>query len=74
MAGNVYEWIESYYPIYECFLQKREWYDLNNRDMRVIRGGSFRTASRPMYTFWRVATVREEQVNDLGFRCVDGSR
>jgi formylglycine-generating enzyme required for sulfatase activity len=71
MAGNVYEWIGAYYPIFERFLENGEWYDLENRGMRVIRGGSFQSGAGPMHTFWRVATVREEQVNDLGFRCVE---
>ncbi|MGM0587894.1 MAG: formylglycine-generating enzyme family protein [Bacteroidota bacterium] len=71
MAGNVYEWIGAYYPIYERYLDNGEWYDLENRGMRVIRGGSFQSGASPMYTFWRVATIQEEQVDDLGFRCVE---
>jgi sulfatase modifying factor 1 len=70
MAGNVYEWIGAYYPIFERFLENGEWYDLEKHDMRVIRGGSFSSDERTMYNFWRVGTVREERVNDLGFRCV----
>ena len=69
MTGNAFEWIGAYYPYYRTDPDSIAWYDLENLGMRVIRGGSFRERPETLSTYWRVAVLREERFDDLGFRC-----
>lgn len=69
MTGNAFEWIGAYYPYYKTEPDSLQWYDLQSMGMRVIRGGSFRERPETLSTYWRVAVLREERFDDLGFRC-----
>jgi formylglycine-generating enzyme required for sulfatase activity len=69
MTGNAFEWIGDYYPYYKTQPDSVEWYPLEELDMRVIRGGSFREQRETLETYWRVAVLRDTRDDDLGFRC-----
>lgn len=71
MSGNVFEWIGGYYQFYPKNGQKPKWDDMEERTLRIIRGGSFRESKEIATTYWRVGVLEEASEYDIGFRCVD---
>lgn len=68
MGGNVYEWIGDFYLHYPE-AEEPEWVDTTKRDIRVIRGGSFRTSTEHAQTFRRAGTLADLRSDQIGFRC-----
>ena len=71
MSGNVYEWIGEYYQFYPKKNTKPQWENLQERGIRIIRGGSFKEPPEIAATYWRVGILKESQAYDVGFRCVN---
>lgn len=71
MSGNVFEWIGAYYQFYPEEGEDPEWQDLQEHNIRIIRGGSFGEAFQIATTYWRVGTLKSAEMDDVGFRCVD---
>ncbi|WP_083750187.1 formylglycine-generating enzyme family protein [Rhodohalobacter halophilus] len=71
MTGNVSEWIGDYYPFFKANPDSIEYYPLEERAMRVIRGGSFNSNSMTLRNYWRVGVLAEIGDHTIGFRCVD---
>jgi formylglycine-generating enzyme required for sulfatase activity len=69
MSGNVSEFIGDYYPFYKTDPDSIEYYPLEERAMRVIRGGSFNSLDEAMRTYWRVGVLAELGDHTTGFRC-----
>lgn len=69
MSGNVSEFIGDYYPFFKTDPDSIEYYPLNERAMRVIRGGSFNSEDNVLRTYWRVGVLAELGDHTLGFRC-----
>lgn len=70
MSGNVSEYIGDYYPFYKTNPDSIEYYPLDERAMRVIRGGSFNSEDATLRTYWRVGVLAELEDHTIGFRCV----
>jgi len=68
MGGNVFEWIGDFYAKYPGEGAEPEWMDLETTNVRIIRGGSFKTPVQ--YTYTRTATYRDFASQMVGFRCV----
>ncbi|MBD3616927.1 MAG: SUMF1/EgtB/PvdO family nonheme iron enzyme [Gracilimonas sp.] len=66
MSGNVLEYVGSFYQHYSA---PDSLYDLENRGVRIIRGGSFEEEIEVNRTYWRVGTYDLMVHNDVGFRC-----
>jgi iron(II)-dependent oxidoreductase len=60
MAGNVWEWTES-------------WYN-QDQDTKVIRGGSWSLVSRNLRAAYRNGYWPTVRANGIGFRCAQGAR
>lgn len=71
MSGNVAEYIGDYYPFFRTDPDSIEYYPLDERAMRVIRGGSFNSEDATLRTYWRVGVLAEDRDHTIGFRCVD---
>jgi len=71
MSGNVFEWIGRYYQFYPENNTKPEWDNLQERSIRIVRGGSFGYGGEILSTYWRVGMFKEVESGDVGFRCVD---
>ena len=71
MSGNVFEWIGAYYQFYPEEGKPPKWDDLEERWVRIIRGGSFEQSRSISSTYWRVGMLKDATVDDVGFRCVD---
>lgn len=69
MSGNVAEYIGEYYPFYKTDPDSIAYYPLDERGMRVIRGGSFNSDDRTLSTYWRVGVLGELRDHTIGFRC-----
>lgn len=69
MSGNVYEWIGDYYEFYPSPGDTIALKNLAQFDMRIIRGGSFKTAANLAQTFWRSGTLADVTSDNIGFRC-----
>lgn len=69
MSGNVSEFIGDYYPFFKTNPDSIEYYPLNERAMRVIRGGSFNSDDETLRTYWRVGVLGELEDHTIGFRC-----
>jgi formylglycine-generating enzyme required for sulfatase activity len=69
MTGNVFEWIGGYYPFYKSQADSVVWYPIGSKDMRVIRGGSYRELIGTLSNHWRVAVLGFTREDDIGFRC-----
>ena len=69
MSGNVYEWIGDYYEFYPAPGDSVTLKDLQNFDMRIIRGGSFKTPANLVQTYWRSGTLADVTSDNIGFRC-----
>ncbi len=70
MSGNVAEWIGDYYPFFKTDPDSIEYYPLDERAMRVIRGGSFNHTQNVLKTYWRVGVLADRGIHTIGFRCV----
>ena len=57
MAGNVWEWTNS-------------WYDVEIKENRVIKGGSYRSIPFQARTTYRDGFFPQYHREDIGFRCV----
>lgn len=71
MSGNVFEWIGAYYQFYPDSGETPAYKDLEESDLRVMRGGSFKEPYPLSATYWRVGMLKEAEEYDVGFRCVD---
>lgn len=71
MSGNAFEWIGRYYQFYA---QPDNWHDLENSQMRIIRGGSFKMHAYAARTYWRVGVLGKNRDYDIGFRCAVSQR
>lgn len=71
MSGNVFEWIGDYYQFYPKAGQTPEWDDMEQRTFRIMRGGSHGASSMIHATYWRAGMLKDSEVDDVGFRCVD---
>ncbi|TYP93986.1 Formylglycine-generating enzyme, required for sulfatase activity, contains SUMF1/FGE domain [Fodinibius salinus] len=71
MSGNVFEWIGNYYQFYPKNGKEPTWDKLENKGVRIIRGGSFEEGKYIASTYWRVGVLADAKANDVGFRCVD---
>lgn len=69
MSGNVAEYIGEYYPFFKTNPDSIEYYPLEERGMRVIRGGSFNSSYNTLSTYWRVGVLGELRDHTIGFRC-----
>jgi len=69
MSGNVLEWIGNYYQYYPEEGEPPRWDNLETRDLRVLRGGSFRENASIASTYWRVGMLKDAEEYDVGFRC-----
>jgi len=69
MSGNVAEWIGEWYSFYKAESDSIEYYPLEERDMRVIRGGSFRHPVHISHTYYRVGFLADSKSSNVGFRC-----
>ena len=70
MSGNVSEFVGDYYPFFKTDPDSIEYYPLDERGMRVIRGGSFNSVpANVLRTYWRVGVLAELGDHTLGFRC-----
>ncbi|PKD42738.1 formylglycine-generating enzyme family protein [Rhodohalobacter barkolensis] len=69
MSGNVAEYVGDYYPFYKTDPDSIEYYPLEERAMRAIRGGSFNQEDNVLRTYWRVGVLAELQDHTIGFRC-----
>ncbi len=74
MSGNVSEWIGDYYPFFKTDPDSIEYYPLDQRAMRVIRGGSFNSDDSTLRTYWRVGVLAEAKDHTIGFRCVKSTQ
>lgn len=66
MSGNVLEMTGSFYQSYSA---PDSIINLQDRGLRVVRGGSFLERISTNQTFWRVGTYDLMIHNDVGFRC-----
>ena len=71
MSGNVSEFVGAYYPFYKVHSDSIEYYPLDERAMRVIRGGSFNSNDSVLRTYWRVGVLADIGDHTIGFRCVN---
>jgi formylglycine-generating enzyme required for sulfatase activity len=69
MSGNVLEWIGAYYQYYPENGESPVWDDLEVRDLRVLRGGSFKESAHIAATYWRIGMLKDAREYDVGFRC-----
>ncbi|MGM0745086.1 MAG: formylglycine-generating enzyme family protein [Bacteroidota bacterium] len=69
MSGNVAEYIGEYYPFYKTDPDSIDYYPLEERAMRAIRGGSFNQQDNVLRTYWRVGVLAELENHTIGFRC-----
>lgn len=71
MSGNVLEWVGDYYQYYPKNGEEPRWDDLQQRSLRVLRGGSFKEAGAIAATYWRIGMLKDSREYDVGFRCAD---
>jgi formylglycine-generating enzyme len=69
MSGNVYEWVGAFYTTYHADSDSLEYVDLDTRQIRIIRGGSFRASRSHSQTFRRAGTLADIRSDQIGFRC-----
>lgn len=69
MSGNVAEWIGAYYQYYPEQGEAPARYDLEQFDIRIVRGGSYSMDLEVARTYWRAGTLRDVTSPAIGFRC-----
>lgn len=69
MSGNVSEFVGDYYPFYKTNPDSIEYYPLEERAMRVIRGGSFNSDDVTLRIYWRIGVLGDLEDHTIGFRC-----
>ena len=69
MSGNVSEWIGDYYQFYPGEGETPSRYDLENFDIRILRGGDFTMELEVARTYWRAGTLKDVRSGAIGFRC-----
>ena len=71
MSGNAFEWIGAFYQSYPEPGTEPEWYDFDGerQDLRMVRGGSFRSPADQTRTFVRASTLYDIRSDSFGFRC-----
>ncbi len=70
MSGNVAEWIGEWYSFYKMDVDSVEYYPVEERAMRVIRGGSFTHPKSILRNYYRVGVLADTRSYNIGFRCV----
>lgn len=76
MIGNVREWVRDCYNRDAYLSQDRDnpvWDQIKCR-LRVVRGGSYRTGVRKLFSFARDRMFHNRTSADVGFRCAYRSR
>ena len=68
MAGNVWEWVNDYYSIYED-LSSVNPQGPENGDQRMIRGVAWNIVGYPMLSAYRDWLHPYTDYNRVGFRC-----
>ena len=68
MAGNVSEWAADRYEGYDIQMKVNP-LGAANRNLRVIRGGSWFLTRVEARTAWRTGISPDFWSDDLGFRC-----
>lgn len=71
MSGNVLEWIGNYYQFYPKEGKEPKWDNMQERTIRIMRGGSFKEPRSIATTYWRIGMFKDSKSYDVGFRCVD---
>ena len=71
LTGNAYEWIGAFYQTYPEPGEEPAWYDLEGprQDLRMVRGGSFRSPVSQLPVYTRASTLRDIRSETIGFRC-----
>lgn len=71
LTGNAYEWIGAFYRTYPEPGTAPTWYPLDaaEQDLRMVRGGSFRSPVEQFPVFYRASTLRDVRSEAIGFRC-----
>jgi formylglycine-generating enzyme len=69
MSGNVFEWIGEWYDIYRTIPRWIRLYPIDEKNLRVIRGGSAMQLPFTIRTYWRVYTFSDTRSREIGFRC-----
>lgn len=70
MGGNVAEWIGDFYEFYPEPGEDPEWIDLNQRELRLARGGGYSAEVYVSQTYWRAGTLGTVTTPTIGVRCV----
>ena len=69
MGGNVAEWIGEFYEYYPDPGVAPSWFDLPNRELRIVRGGGFSADLSITRTYWRSGTLGRVATAGIGVRC-----
>lgn len=69
MGGNVAEWIGMFYEYYPEPGVSPSDFDLENRDLRLIRGGGYSADLFLTRTYWRAGTLGNVAAPGVGVRC-----
>lgn len=69
MGGNVAEWVGAFYQFYPEDGEEPVWVNLDDRGIRILRGGSYSMEPEIARTYWRAGTLREVRSPAIGFRC-----
>lgn len=69
MSGNVFEWVGDYYQLYPKKGEAPKWDGMDERILRIIRGGSFDQRAAVASTYWRAGMLYDGRASDVGFRC-----
>jgi formylglycine-generating enzyme len=69
LSGNAAEWVGAWYEFYPEPGSEPVWIDLEERSMRIFRGGSFRNDAEALQAYRRRGTLRDVRSDDIGFRC-----
>jgi len=70
MGGNVAEWIGEFYEYYPEPGQTPTPFDLEHRELRIVRGGGFSADLAITRTYWRAGTLGRVVTPGIGMRCV----
>jgi sulfatase modifying factor 1 len=70
MGGNVAEWIGEFYEYYPEPGVSPNPFDLENRELRIVRGGGFSADLAVTRTYWRSGTLARVETPGIGMRCV----